>query len=79
MATAIRRIAYQGKKTNTASALNLLRTQGFSFSNGGRANVPKYAIVLTDGNSNINKALTVDEAVKAKVVGIRLVDGLMVW
>ena len=37
--------------------------------------MPKYAIVMTDGNSNIDKPMTVEEAVKCKLAGIRCLGG----
>ncbi|GAB1601230.1 collagen alpha-4(VI) chain-like [Argonauta hians] len=37
--------------TYTAKALEYVRTQGFSTSNGGRPNVPHIIIVITDGQS----------------------------
>ena len=67
---------YEGKKTNTAAALRLMREDGFSAASGARANVIKIGIVVTDGNSNINKPMTVDEAIKAKQDGIRWACGL---
>ena len=53
-----------------------MRKDGFSAASGARANVVKIGIVVTDGNSNINKPITVDEAIKAKQDGVRWVCGL---
>ena len=51
-------------KTHTAAALNLMCTQMFTPDNGDRYDVPNYAIVITDGESNINPELTLPEAIR---------------
>ncbi|ESN92083.1 hypothetical protein HELRODRAFT_104083 [Helobdella robusta] len=71
--TAIYKIVYRGQRTNTAAALNLLRTQAFTATNGDRSGVPNVAIIVSDGNSNINPSSTVDEAIACRQAGIRLV------
>ena len=45
-------IHYMGGGTNTADALNALRTQMFSQNMGARPNVPRIAVVITDGRSS---------------------------
>ena len=40
---------YEGGTTDTAGAIDLIRTQMFSGSNGDRANSPNIAVVITDG------------------------------
>ena len=53
--SAINNIPYTSGGTNTASALNLLRTSGFTASAGARPSsqgIPRVAIVVTDGYSN---------------------------
>ena len=53
--SAINSIPYTSGGTNTAGALNLLRTSGFTASAGARPSsqgIPRVAIVVTDGYSN---------------------------
>ena len=45
-------IHYMGGGTNTADALNALRTQMFSQNMGARPGVPRIAVVITDGKSS---------------------------
>ena len=78
---AIDRIPYRYGSTNTADALETMRTQMFSAANGDRANVPNLAIVITDGVSNINSRRTIPEAEQARnnsihiyAIGIGLTD-----
>ena len=63
---------YEGQRTNTADALNLLRTEVFNLANGDRQDVENYAIVVTDGNSNINERMTIPAAVQ-----VGHIDGLV--
>ena len=52
---AINSVSYTGGLTNTAAALNLLHSQGYTSSNGGRPTsqaIPRVAVVVTDGFSN---------------------------
>lgn len=69
---AVSRIPYEYGQTNTASALELMRTQMFSSINGDRAGVPNVAIVITDGESTIDKDKTVPEANRARQQGIQI-------
>ena len=53
--SAINNIPYRGGGTNTASALDGMRTVGFSTSNGARPTsqgIPRVGIVITDGKSS---------------------------
>ena len=50
---AIRRISYIGGHTNTASGLEIMHRNMFTFNHGDRDNVQNVAIVLTDGFSTI--------------------------
>ena len=50
-----------------------MRTQMFQAVRGDRFDVPNYAILITDGNSNINQQNTIKEAVKARVDGIHFI------
>ena len=67
--TAINNLPYIGGGTNTASAIDLLRTEGFTSANGGRSGVPHVAIVITDGRSN-SYSQTVAAAASAHNEGI---------
>ena len=59
-------------KTNTAAALELMTEELFKEANGDRLDVPNYAIVLTDGESNINAQMTVENAIKARINGAHI-------
>ncbi|XP_076459446.1 LOW QUALITY PROTEIN: uncharacterized protein LOC143292771 [Babylonia areolata] len=70
--TAMDNIPYRYGSTNTADALNTMRTEMFNHGNGERANVPNIAIVVTDGVSNINSRQTIPEAEQAQAEGIHI-------
>ena len=53
-------ISYTGGKTNIADAVQRMRLESFTFSAGHRQNVPKIAIVMTDGKSNYTTATPID-------------------
>ena len=44
-------VRYMGGGANTADALEYMRRQGFSLHSGARPNVPRIAVVITDGSS----------------------------
>lgn len=69
---AVMRTPFLGEKTNTASALEMLYKQGFTVANGDRINANNIAIVITDGNSNINPKMTPKDAIEARTAGIHL-------
>ena len=78
---AVDQIPYRYGSTNTADALNTMRTEMFTAFNGDRPNVPNLAIVVTDGVSNINSRRTIPEAEQARAdrihiyaIGIGLTD-----
>ena len=66
---AIRRIPYIGDSTNTASAIEDMRTKVFT-QQGDRPNVPNMGIVITDGESNIDAINTIPNAERARRDGI---------
>ena len=70
--TAIDDIPYRYGSTNTADALNTMRTQMYTEANGDRPGVPNVAIVITDGVSNINSRRTIPEAEQARAEGIHI-------
>ena len=66
---AIRRIPYIGLNTNTAAAIEDMRTQVFT-QRGDRPYLKNFGILVTDGESNINQEDTIPNANKAKNDGI---------
>lgn len=69
---AIDDMPYRHGSTNTADALNTMRTQMFTQANGDRPNVSNICIVVTDGVSNINSRRTIPEAEQARADGIHI-------
>ena len=67
---AIEAIPYEYGTTNTADAFKALRTEVFSKSHGDRKKVPNVAVLITDGNSNINVKRTYKEANRSKRRGM---------
>lgn len=69
---AIRKIKYtEGSSTNTAVALEYMRTTMFNGTKGDRPNVDNVAILMTDGKSD-NTSLTVAAARRAKEQGVTI-------
>ena len=69
LVNAIKRIPYIGDSTNTAAAIEDMRTKVFT-QRGDRSNVQNMAIVITDGESNIDQRNTIPNAERAKNDGI---------
>lgn len=71
----IRRVEFVGGRTNTADALRIMHEGMFTSANGDRsgAQYPNYAIVFTDGSSNVNEAQTIPQAIQAKIKGIHII------
>lgn len=71
----IKRIEFVGARTHTGEALRKMHEEMFTNRNGDRseARYPNYAIVFTDGSSNINPQQTIPEAIKAKTKGIHII------
>ena len=67
----VAQVAYftDNQQTNTQSALNKMTYDQFQLAMGDRPNVPNYAIVLTDGRSNVFPENTVPTAQLAKDQG----------
>lgn len=59
--------------TNTQAALDQLRLSMFTASNGDRQGVDNIAIVITDGNSNVNADQTIPKAQLAQQSGITII------
>lgn len=70
---ALRRIPFVGNRTNTAAGLQYMNDQIFTAANGDRADAPNFAIVLTDGNSNIDQPNTIPTAVRSRNQGITVI------
>ncbi len=69
----MKRIRYGGGRTNTASALVVAREQIFNFRRGDREFAPNFAIVFTDGNSNVREVETIPQAIQNKLEGIHTI------
>ena len=70
---AIRQIVFFGLYTNTADALRTLRLDVLTTEAGARPQmsaIPRVAIVVTDGGSNINSSRTIPEAEAVRGAGI---------
>ncbi|CAH1773014.1 unnamed protein product, partial [Owenia fusiformis] len=63
---AIGALEYEYGDTYTGAALSMLRRKMFRHYNGDRPNIQNIAILMTDGESNINTFRTITEARKAK-------------
>lgn len=68
---AVDNINYMGGGTNTADGINYMTNQMFSLNSGARSNVPRIAIVVTDGRSS-NPTATAMAADKARQANIAL-------
>ena len=69
----IRDIEYIGSSTNTAAALRTLRLDVLTTEAGARPQtlaIPRVAIVVTDGRSNVNGSRTIPEAEAVRAAGI---------
>ncbi|XP_035824757.1 uncharacterized protein LOC101847325 [Aplysia californica] len=62
---AIDQVKYMGGGANTADALRYMRQLGFSQNSGARADVPRVAVVITDGSSPNRFVPSADVTVEA--------------
>merc|ERR1719367_2272180 len=69
---AIDEIVYRQGNTNTADGIATMRDELFASGNGERPGVPNVAIVVTDGQSNINRPRTIPEAEQARSQNIKI-------
>ena len=69
---AIDQIPYRYGSTNTADALQTMRSTMFTIVNGDRPGIQNICIVLTDGVSNINSRRTIPEAEATHNQGIHV-------
>eukprot|EP00914_Ancora_sagittata_P021293 GHVO01041937.1.p1 GENE.GHVO01041937.1~~GHVO01041937.1.p1 ORF type:complete len:183 (+),score=19.16 GHVO01041937.1:634-1182(+) len=63
---------YHSGRTGTAAAVRMMYDQVFTTSRGDRRNVDNYAIVVSDGGSNIEREKTIPSADEAKQRGITM-------
>lgn len=70
---AIEGMSFMGGDTNTGDALQEMRQNMFSQNSGARSNVPRIAIVVTDGGSS-NNAKTTQEADTARRENIGVIS-----
>jgi len=69
----IERVPYNYGNSNMADALRLVRTQMFTTRHGDRVGVKNLAIVITDGDSNINARMVPTEANATHAAGIQII------
>ncbi|XP_041374199.1 uncharacterized protein LOC121387240 [Gigantopelta aegis] len=69
---AISGLTYEYGNTNTASGIKLMRSAMFSNRHGDRPDVPNFAMVITDGLSNVNSKNTIPQADMAKKHGVHI-------
>ena len=65
-------LPYKRGRTNIADAISLAK-DSFSPTFGGRNNVNKFIILVTDGHSNVNSEQTLPVAIEARVANIYMV------
>lgn len=70
--SAIGGIPYPGAGTNTSGGLYIMRTDQFVFFRGDRPGIQNIAIVITDGESTIDREKTQSEAQLAKDNGVKI-------
>ena len=70
---AVQRIHYLGGRTNIADAFRRMRRDIFLPSRGDREQVPNFAIVFSDGASNIDETETLPQAIAARVEGVHII------
>ena len=69
---AIDNLPWTRGRTNTADAIHKVRTEMFTSSNGDRFDPPNMAVIITDGQSNVNEEDTLPEAMEARLEGIHM-------
>ena len=68
----IRNITYMGGHTFTAEGISIMHHEEFTTGNGDREGVQNIAIIVTDGNSTIQKENTIPNARAARKAGIAI-------
>jgi collagen type VI alpha len=69
---AVQGTPYVGGRTNTASALRLLRRSMFTTANGDRPNARNIAVIVANADSTVDSILTVAEAIQNRIDGTLL-------
>lgn len=67
--SAIDRIPWLDQETNTSGAIRTMHKEMFTQARGDRPQVANVGIVITDGESNVDKDLTILEANKSRKAG----------
>jgi len=67
---AVRQLPYLGGRTNTTSALNLLRRVVFQTSAGDRPGAPNVAVLVANGESTLDRDRVSTEAAACRDAGI---------
>ena len=70
----VRTLMYGGRLTNTAGALEMLRTSQFNIINSDHLNVKNVAIIITDGEPTLRINETFTQAQLAKDAGIQILS-----
>ena len=70
---AIMQMTYTGGRTNTAAGINKIIDLYTDAARGRRSSVPRYCILITDGQANVNRGATLTAAIKARRQGIYII------
>lgn len=65
---------YLGSFTNTSGGIRVMHLEQFTAQRGDRPSVPNLAIVVTDGESNLDQFRTISDAQAAQASGIQMVS-----
>ena len=69
---AIETTEFSRGRTATADALQQMRRVMFTSANGDRQDVANFAVVVTDGQSNVRREDTIPEAIQARIEGVHI-------
>ena len=72
--TQVLNTAYMHSFTNTSGGIRLMHLEQFTSANGARSNVDQIAIVITDGESNLDMDRTISDAEAARAAGIEIIS-----
>lgn len=72
LTSAIRNTPYLGSYTNTSGGIRVMHQEQFVLGRGDRPDVDNIAIVVTDGESNLDQTRTVLDAQAAQAAGIQM-------
>jgi len=71
--TQVLNTAYMGSYTNTSGGIRAMHLEQFTSANGARSGVEQIAIVITDGESNLDSDRTISDAEAARAAGIEII------